>query len=89
VLVDFISLMRRSARARGKLRPDLLAALQGLAPPFIRWPGGSYASIYKWKDGIGPAVSRKYNPNTIWGYLTTRLRHGRVLSCAGSWGRRP
>ena len=51
----------------GKLRPDLLAALQGLAPPFIRWPGGSYASIYKWKDGIGPAVSRKYNPNTIWG----------------------
>ena len=67
VLVDFISLMRRSARASGKLRPDLLAALQGLAPPFIRWPGGSYASIYKWKDGIGPAVSRKYNPNTIWG----------------------
>ncbi len=67
VLVDFISLMRAGARDRGKLRPDLLAALQGLAPPFIRWPGGSYASIYKWKDGIGPAVSRKYNPNTIWG----------------------
>jgi alpha-N-arabinofuranosidase len=67
VLVDFISLMRASARASGKLRPDLVAALQGLAPPFIRWPGGSYASIYKWKDGIGPAVSRKYNPNTIWG----------------------
>jgi alpha-N-arabinofuranosidase len=67
VLVDFISLMRTSARAAGKLRPDLLAALKGLAPPFIRWPGGSYASVYKWKDGIGPAVSRKYNPNTIWG----------------------
>jgi alpha-L-arabinofuranosidase len=67
VLVDFISLMRASARATGKLRPDLLAALKGLAPPFIRWPGGSYASVYKWKDGIGPAVSRKYNPNTLWG----------------------
>jgi alpha-N-arabinofuranosidase len=67
VLVDFISLMRAGARASGTLRPDLLAALKGLAPPFIRWPGGSYASIYKWKDGIGPAVSRKYNPNTIWG----------------------
>ncbi len=67
VLVDFISLMRAGARDRGKLRPDLVSALQGLAPPFIRWPGGSYASIYKWKDGIGPAVSRKYNPNTIWG----------------------
>jgi alpha-N-arabinofuranosidase len=67
VLVDFISLMRAEARANGKLRPDLLASLKGLAPPFIRWPGGSYASIYKWKDGIGRAVSRKYNPNTIWG----------------------
>jgi len=67
MLVDFISLMRASVRATGKLRPDLLAALQGLAPPFIRWPGGSYASIYKWKDGIGPAVARRYNPNTVWG----------------------
>jgi alpha-N-arabinofuranosidase len=67
VLVDFISLMRARARATGKLRPDLLTALKGLAPPFIRWPGGSYASVYKWKDGIGPAVSRKYNPNTVWG----------------------
>lgn len=66
-LVDFISLMRADARAHGKMRPDLLASLQGLKPPFIRWPGGSYASIYKWKDGIGPAVSRKFNPNTIWG----------------------
>jgi alpha-L-arabinofuranosidase len=67
VLLDFISLMRKSARQSGKLRPDLLTALKGLAPPFIRWPGGSYASVYKWKDGIGPAVSRTYNPNTIWG----------------------
>ncbi len=38
-----------------------------LAPPFIRWPGGSYASVYKWKDGIGPRVARRYNPNAIWG----------------------
>jgi alpha-N-arabinofuranosidase len=67
VLVDFVSLMRANARTNGKLRPDLLAALKGLKPPFIRWPGGSYASIYKWKDGIGPAVARKFNPNTIWG----------------------
>ncbi|MEO8185716.1 MAG: alpha-N-arabinofuranosidase, partial [Deltaproteobacteria bacterium] len=67
VLVDFVSLMRAKARAGGKLRPDLLAALKGLAPPFIRWPGGSYASVYQWKDGIGPAVSRPYIPNMIWG----------------------
>jgi alpha-N-arabinofuranosidase len=49
------------------LRPDLLQALRDLAPPFIRWPGGSFASTYKWKDGIGPYSSRVYHPNEIWG----------------------
>jgi alpha-N-arabinofuranosidase len=67
VLVDFISVMRTDIRNAGGLRPDLLAAMKALRPPFIRWPGGSFASIYKWKDGIGPRVSRKYHPNTIWG----------------------
>jgi len=67
VLLDFVSLMRADTRHDGMLRPDLVQALQGLAPPFIRWPGGSFASIYKWKDGIGPQVSRRYHPNTIWG----------------------
>jgi alpha-L-arabinofuranosidase len=67
LLVDFISLMRSDARTDGRLRPDLLEALRGLAPPFLRWPGGSYASVYRWKDGIGPHADRTYNPNTIWG----------------------
>jgi alpha-N-arabinofuranosidase len=49
------------------LRPDLLQALDDLKPPFLRWPGGSFASIYQWKDGIGPQVSRIYRPNEIWG----------------------
>ena len=67
VLVDFLSMMRADVRNNGMLRPDLLEALQDLEPPFIRWPGGSFASIYKWKDGIGPRVSRKYHPNELWG----------------------
>ena len=67
VLVDFISMMRTDVRKSGAMRPDLVEAMKALKPPFIRWPGGSYASIYKWKDGIGPRVSRKYHPNTIWG----------------------
>ncbi len=66
-LVDFPSLMRADARAHGKFRPDLLASLAALKPPFIRWPGGSFASTYKWQDGIGPAVSRKFSPNVEWG----------------------
>jgi alpha-N-arabinofuranosidase len=67
LLVDFISMMRADLRKTGMLRPDLVEALDGLKAPFIRWPGGSYASVYLWKDGIGPQVSRKYHPNTIWG----------------------
>ena len=67
VLLDFISIMRADTRANGKFRPDLLESLKGLKPPFIRWPGGSFASTYKWQDGIGPAVSRVYHPNVMWG----------------------
>jgi alpha-N-arabinofuranosidase len=59
--------MRADVRAGGMLRPDLVDALRGLQAPFIRWPGGSFASIYKWQDGIGPHVARNYHPNEIWG----------------------
>ncbi|MEJ2004851.1 MAG: carbohydrate binding domain-containing protein, partial [Cyclobacteriaceae bacterium] len=67
IFLDFISLMRADVRVNGKLRPDLLQALDDLKPPFLRWPGGSFASTYKWKDGIGPQVSRTYHPNEMWG----------------------
>ena len=67
LLIDFVSLARADARARGMLRPDLFQALHDLAPPFIRWPGGSFASTYKWKDGLGSFASRVYHPNEIWG----------------------
>jgi alpha-N-arabinofuranosidase len=67
MLVDFVSLMRADVRKNGMLRPDLLESLRGLSPAFIRWPGGSFASTYKWQDGIGPFVSRVYHPNVLWG----------------------
>ena len=67
LLLDSLSMMRADVRRAGSLRPDLVQALRDLAPPFIRWPGGSFASTYKWKDGIGPYVSRRYHPNVMWG----------------------
>jgi alpha-L-arabinofuranosidase len=67
LLLDFVSMMRADVRRDGALRPDLVQALRDLAPPFIRWPGGSFASTYRWKDGIGPYVSRRYHPNVMWG----------------------
>jgi alpha-L-arabinofuranosidase len=67
VLIDCVSMMLADVRANGMLRTDLLDSLRALKPPFLRWPGGSFASIYKWKDGIGPHFERKFHPNTIWG----------------------
>jgi alpha-N-arabinofuranosidase len=67
LLVDFVSLMRADVRQDGMLRPDLLEALRDLRPSFIRWPGGSFASTYKWKEGIGRYAARGYHPNTFWG----------------------
>jgi alpha-N-arabinofuranosidase len=66
-LVDFVSMMRADVRRDGMLRPDLLQSLEDLAPSFIRWPGGSFASTYRWDEGIGPYVSRGYHPNVFWG----------------------
>jgi alpha-L-arabinofuranosidase len=67
LLIDFVSLMRSDVRHDGMLRPDLLDALRGLEPSFIRWPGGSFASTYKWKEAIGPYAARGYHPNVYWG----------------------
>jgi alpha-L-arabinofuranosidase len=67
VLLDFVSMMRSDARRDGEMRPDLLEALRDLRPSFIRWPGGSFASTYKWEEGIGPYSARGYHPNLFWG----------------------
>ena len=67
LLIDFVSMMRADVRGDGMFRPDLLGALGGLGPAFLRWPGGSFASTYKWKEGIGRYAARGYHPNTYWG----------------------
>jgi alpha-N-arabinofuranosidase len=67
LLLDFVSMMRADVRHDGMLRPDLLQSLRDLGPSFIRWPGGSFASTYKWKEGIGRYSARGYHPNTFWG----------------------
>ena len=37
-----------------------------LRPPIIRWPGGCFASPYRWKDAIGPQAKRQIYPREIW-----------------------
>ena len=46
------------------IRDDVFAALQKLKVPVIRWPGGCYADLYHWRDGIG---ERTHRVNLAWG----------------------
>jgi len=66
VAIDQVSMMPQSWQAVGGFRPDLLAAVAGIAPPIIRWPGGCFASPYRWKDGIGPQQARRVTRRELW-----------------------
>ncbi|WP_346783019.1 alpha-N-arabinofuranosidase [Aurantiacibacter flavus] len=50
-------------------RNDVLAALQRLEIPVVRWPGGCFADEYDWRDGIGPREERPARINTHWGWV--------------------
>jgi alpha-N-arabinofuranosidase len=66
VWIDQVSMMPASWRKEGGFRPDLLHAIAELDPPVIRWPGGCFASAYRWKAGIGPQAEREIYPIEIW-----------------------
>src|SRR5512138_3026938 len=40
------------------IRKDVLASLNRLRMPIIRYPGGNFASGYRWTDGVGPQKGR-------------------------------
>ncbi|MEQ1677620.1 MAG: alpha-L-arabinofuranosidase C-terminal domain-containing protein, partial [Chitinophagaceae bacterium] len=49
------------------IRLDIVAALNKLKVPVLRWPGGCFADAYHWKDGVGPKNKRKPVENMWWG----------------------
>src|SRR5690606_27217457 len=51
------------------LRQDVIQAAKELTVPIIRWPGGCFADLYHWEDGIGPKESRPIRQNWHWGGL--------------------
>ena len=48
------------------IRTDVVEALKQLNIPNLRWPGGCFADIYHWRDGIGPRDQRTLSLN-FWG----------------------
>lgn len=59
------------------LRPDLMDKFAALKPAFIREPGGNYlegntlATMFNWKDTIGPTWTRPGHMDDAWGYWST------------------
>lgn len=60
-----------------RLRRDLVEALAGMHPKFLRFPGGCISegsfiwdNVYDWKDSVDDIELRKENFN-VWGYMMT------------------
>jgi alpha-L-arabinofuranosidase len=48
------------------IRTDVVEALRKINAPNLRWPGGCFADVYHWQDGIGPRDKRPQRIN-FWG----------------------
>jgi alpha-L-arabinofuranosidase len=48
------------------LRKDVLDALKRLGMPLVRYPGGNFASGYRWWDGVGPVEQRPARTDLAW-----------------------
>src|SRR3984957_12928177 len=51
-------------------RKDVVEALKHIHVPVIRWPGGCFADLYDWRDGVGPRAKRPVRINVHWGGVT-------------------
>ncbi|MCS7119615.1 MAG: alpha-L-arabinofuranosidase C-terminal domain-containing protein [Nitrososphaerota archaeon] len=49
------------------IRKDVIDALRAIRAPVFRWPGGCFADMYHWEDGIGPRENRPRRRNLWWG----------------------
>jgi alpha-N-arabinofuranosidase len=50
----------------GHPRSDVLAAVRGMRPTALRYPGGCFSDWYHWKDGIGPRSERPRYERQFW-----------------------
>jgi alpha-N-arabinofuranosidase len=53
------------------LRKDVMEVLKRLRMPIIRYPGGNFASGYRWRDGVGPINERQTRTDLAWHNLET------------------
>lgn len=46
-------------------RKEIIDKLKAIKAPVIRWPGGCYAEVYDWRDGIGEERPQRINWWTV------------------------
>ncbi|MFB6201698.1 MAG: hypothetical protein ABEI98_06775 [Halorhabdus sp.] len=66
--LDWAMLMPEDV-VEGKFNPTTIEYLRENDVTTVRWPGGNYASQYRWRDGIGPIEDRPVVPIVNWGGL--------------------
>jgi alpha-N-arabinofuranosidase len=57
-------------------RRDVVEALRRIKVPVVRWPGGCFADLYNWRDGVGPSANRPVRINVHWGGVTENNEFG-------------
>ena len=67
---DLVSLMPEKTWRNHGLQPELAEMIVDMKPAFLRFPGGSFTSWWRWKKTIGDISERPSQPNT-WGYNAT------------------
>ena len=70
--VDWVTLIPADA-VEGQFNPWTVERLREENVTSLRWPGGNYASQYRWRDGVGPAAERPVTPVANWGGLDQNL----------------
>ncbi|MBQ8159155.1 MAG: hypothetical protein IJ083_00265 [Clostridia bacterium] len=72
------------------IRQDVLALAKNLRPTILRFPGGTFANIYHWMDGVGPMDARRRRKNLIWGGITdNRFGTAEFISYCRALGAEP
>lgn len=71
LVVDRVSL--QPATVNDGLDPTVIQAARARGFASLRWPGGNFASVYRWREGVGPVHRRPTVPNEAWGGLEYHL----------------